>query len=131
MPTVSPVQQTSAPSAATPTSAASLDYNAFLSLLVEQMKNQDPTKPMDSTEYVAQLATFSNVEQSIQTNTNLTELLQASYLSQAGSIVGRTITSHDGKISGTVSEVRVLDDGIIAVLEGGQEVSVGGGVTVS
>lgn len=132
MTTVSPVQQqTQTANSATPASAASLDYNAFLSLLVEQMKNQDPTEPMDSTEYVAQLATFSNVEQSIQTNTNLTELLQASYLSQAGSMVGRTITSHDGKISGTVSEVRVLDDGIVAVLQNGEEITVGGGVTVS
>lgn len=132
MTTVSPVQQqTQAAGAATPASAASLDYNAFLKLLVEQMKNQDPTKPMDSTEYVAQLATFSNVEQSIQANTNLNKLLQASYLSQAGSMVGRTITSHDGEVSGTVSEVRVLSDGIVAVLEGGKEVNVGGGVTVS
>lgn len=131
MDAVSSIPQSTAKNAATTASAAALDYNTFLSLLVEQMKNQDPTKPMDSTEYVAQLATFSNVEQSIQTNTNLTELLQASYLSQAGSMVGRTITSHDGSISGTVSEVRVLDDGIVAVLDDGQEVSVGGGVTVS
>jgi flagellar basal-body rod modification protein FlgD len=107
MTTVSPVQQGAVQNPATPAGAASLDYNAFLRLLVEQMKNQDPTEPMDSTEYVAQLATFSNVEQSIQTNSSLNELLKASYLSQAGSIVGRTVTSHDGSVSGTVAEVRV------------------------
>jgi hypothetical protein len=37
----------------------------------EQMKNQDPTEPMDATEQIAQLATFSQVEQTIQTNKNL------------------------------------------------------------
>ena len=36
-----------------------LDYNAFLQLLIAQMKNQDPTKPMDSAQYMAQLASFS------------------------------------------------------------------------
>jgi hypothetical protein len=50
----------------------------------EQMKNQDPTEPMDATEQIAQLATFSQVEQTIQTNKNLEELLQSSSLSQAG-----------------------------------------------
>ena len=37
-------------------SKTSVDYQSFLKLLMAQMKNQDPTKPMDSTQYVAQLA---------------------------------------------------------------------------
>ena len=45
-----------------------MDYNAFLKLLIAQMKNQDPTEPMTSTQYMAQFATFSQVEQSIKTN---------------------------------------------------------------
>ena len=58
----------------TPTStssASTLDYSAFLKLLTAQMKFQDPTKPMDSTQFVAQLASFSNVEQGIKMNTKL------------------------------------------------------------
>ena len=42
---------------------ASLDYDSFLTLLIAQMKNQDPTDPMDSSEQISQLATFSQVEQ--------------------------------------------------------------------
>ena len=49
-------------------SKTQVDYQSFLKLLMAQMKNQDPTKPMESTEYVAQLATFSQVEQSVQMN---------------------------------------------------------------
>jgi flagellar basal-body rod modification protein FlgD len=110
---------------------ANVDYQSFLKLLVAQLKNQDPTNPMDSTQYMAQLASFSQVEQSIQINTKLDELLQASQLSQAGSIIGKTITSADGEMTGTVSEVRLYSDGIVAVLENGDQVLVGPGVTIS
>ncbi len=88
--------------AATPT-AQTVDYQSFLKLLVAEMKNQDPTSPMESTDYVAQLATFSQVEQSVQVNSKLEQLLQSSQLSQASSIIGRTVTSADGKISGNFS----------------------------
>ena len=111
--------------------AATVDYQAFLKLLVAQMKNQDPTSPMESTDYVAQLATFSQVEQSVQINNRLDQILQASVLSQAGSIIGRTVTTADGEISGTVAEVRMFSDGIIAVLEGGEEVPILPGVRIS
>ena len=53
-----------------------VDYQAFLRLLVAEMKNQDPTSPMESTDYVAQLATFSQVEQSVQANAKLDQILQ-------------------------------------------------------
>ena len=111
--------------------AATVDYQSFLKLLVAQMKNQDPTSPMESTDYVAQLATFSQVEQSVQINNRLDQILQASVLSQAGSIIGRTVTTADGEISGTVAEVRMFSDGIIAVLEGGEEVPILPGVRIS
>ncbi|PHR17348.1 MAG: flagellar basal body rod modification protein [Hoeflea sp.] len=110
---------------------ATLDYDTFLTLLVQQMKNQDPTEPMDATEQIAQLATFSQVEQTIQTNKNLESLLQSSTLNQAGSIIGRTLTSADGTISGVVSEVQVYSDGLIALLDSGEQVMVSAGVKIS
>lgn len=57
-----------------PASAGANDFQTFLTLLTAQMKNQDPLKPMESTEFVAQLASFSSVEQQIRTNDQL-ELL--------------------------------------------------------
>lgn len=47
------------------------DFETFLKLLTTQMRNQDPLKPLDSTEFVAQLASFSAVEQQVATNKNL------------------------------------------------------------
>ena len=64
------------------TSASTLDYNAFLGLLIAELKNQDPTKPMDSAQYIAQLASFSNVEQSVKANAKLDSLISAQQLSQ-------------------------------------------------
>jgi flagellar basal-body rod modification protein FlgD len=107
-----------------------IDYQSFLKLLIAEMKNQDPTKPMDSTEYVAQLATFSQVAQTVQTNSKLDQLLQTSALAQAGNIIGHSITSADGNITGTVSSVRLTSDGLIAILQNGQEVTMQSGVVI-
>lgn len=111
-------------------SKTSVDYDSFLRLLVAEMKNQDPSNPMDSTQYVAQLATFSQVEQSVQINKRLDQMLQSQTLSQADALIGRTITSADGKTSGQVAEVRLFSDGIIAVLKDGTQVVVGPGISV-
>ena len=112
------------------TSKTAVDYQSFLKLLIAEMKNQDPTKPMDSTQYVAQLATFSQVEQSVQTNTKLDQIVSSSALSQADAIIGRNITSADGKTSGTVASVTLSSSGLIAVLQDGTQVPVGAGVSI-
>ena len=127
------ISATSAPPTAA-TDAASktqVDYQSFLKLLVAQMKNQDPTDPMDSTQYMAQLAAFSQVEQSVQMNSKLDQMLQSSVLGQADALIGRTVTSADGKVSGKVEEVRLTSNGMVAVLEGGKEITVGTGITIS
>jgi flagellar basal-body rod modification protein FlgD len=108
-----------------------LDYNAFLQLLITQLKNQDPTAPMDPTEQVSQLATFSAVEQQVKTNAKLDSLLTSFALSQADSVIGRTVTSADGETSGKVASVRIVDGGAVAVLANGSEVTLGSGVTIS
>ena len=110
---------------------AMLDYDNFLQLLIAQMRNQDPTQPMDATEQIAQLATFSQVEQTIQTNQRLEMLLQSSALSEADAVIGRTVTSLDGKISGVVKEVTLYADGIVATLENGSRLPITPGVKIS
>lgn len=120
----------SATAASAAKSKTAVDYQSFLKLLVAEMKNQDPTKPMDSTQYVAQLASFSQVEQSVQINSKLEMMLQTSALSQADSLIGRNITSADGKTTGVVKEVVLASDGIVAVLEDGKFVPVTPGVKI-
>ncbi len=62
-----------------------LDKEAFLQLLVTQMKYQDPLQPTDNTEYVSQLATFSELEQ-------MTNLVASNDLTRASQLVGQYVT---------------------------------------
>ncbi|TKT77503.1 flagellar hook assembly protein FlgD [Aquamicrobium sp. LC103] len=127
---VPPISTTNTGTTNTTNAAQTVDYQSFLRLLVAQMKNQDPTSPMESTDYVAQLATFSQVEQSVQMNNRLEQILQASTFSQAGDLIGREIESADGKIKGKVESVRLFSDGIMAILDNGEQLPVWAGVII-
>ncbi|RLL64070.1 flagellar hook capping FlgD N-terminal domain-containing protein [Paenirhodobacter hankyongi] len=76
MSTVSGITPTTAKTASTTGSGTNIssDYQMFLKLLTTQMQNQDPTDPIDSSDYAVQLATFSGVEQQVKTNELLTSM---------------------------------------------------------
>ena len=59
-------------------SALSSNFNDFLSLLTTQLQNQDPSSPMDTSQVTRELAQFAGVQQQVDTNTNLTSLIQLS-----------------------------------------------------
>jgi flagellar basal-body rod modification protein FlgD len=130
MPTV---QTRAAAAASTDRSGASsanlINYDAFLQLLVAQMKNQDPTEPTESSEYLAQFAAFSNVEQSIQINERLDVLLSQGMVMQAGSLVGKTYTK--GDVTGVIKSVTFENGGLSLTLQSGKKVTLGDGATIS
>jgi flagellar basal-body rod modification protein FlgD len=76
------------------TKSDDLDKQAFLELLTTQLKYQDPMNPMENTEFVAQLAQFSSLEQlwnvnsTLQTNSQLTQAMHNSMIS---SLIGKEI----------------------------------------
>lgn len=122
----------SATTQATASSAATVDYNSFLKLLIAELRNQDPTQPMDPTQQMSQLASFSSVEQAVQMNTKLDALITMSALSQAESAIGRTLTSGDGSIHGVISSVQIGGGGsVFATLADGQKVKLEDGVTLA
>lgn len=110
---------------------ANMNYDSFLQLLIAQMKNQDPTEPMDASEQISQLATFSQVEQTIQTNSHLRSMLQAEALTRAGDLVGKYVQSADDKVMGKVREVEVYSDGFIVITEANEKVLLQAGVVFS
>jgi flagellar basal-body rod modification protein FlgD len=86
----------SATSTTAPNSLATLSSNFgdFLNLLMTQLKNQDPSSPMDANSFTSELVQFSSVEQQINTNASLTTLIQltqAGDVSQATAVVGKQV----------------------------------------
>jgi len=131
---VSSVSSTSSSSTTSSTSKAAqeatLDYNSFLKLLLEQMKNQDPTKPVDETQMLSQLAQFSAVGQSIQTNTKLDTLISSTNTQAAVNLIGQTITSLTDGTTGTVKSIEVTSSGSSAVLTSGSKIDLSTGIKV-
>lgn len=85
-------KDTTATSSSDTTSA--LGQDAFLKLLITQLKNQNPLNPQDNTAFVAQLAQFSSLQGIQNLNTTMTGLasgMQSSQALQASSLVGRTV----------------------------------------
>lgn len=80
----------------------SADYNSFLQLLTAQVANQDPLEPMDSSTFVTQLAQLSQVEQTIQANSNLEQIsarLAATGAMADLALVGREVTLPSDQLS--------------------------------
>jgi flagellar basal-body rod modification protein FlgD len=114
---------------ATKSSANMVNYEAFLQLLVAQMKNQDPTQPTDSGEYLSQLASFSGVEQAIQTNDKLDAMLAQNSIAQAGALVGRHYAA--GDVEGVITSVTFSGGSMTLTLDNGERVKPGDGATIS
>ena len=84
--------------------------DTFLKLLVAQMRYQDPSNPTSSSEFMAQTATFTQVEKLEQLATQNASLLTMQRALSAGAMVGHTVsyTDTDGTTkTGTVSAVRI------------------------
>lgn len=129
--TVTPITSNYPNATARSLTKTSTDYDNFLQLLVTELKNQDPTKPLDPTQMVTQLATFSSVEQAVKTNSLLSALGDTLTLSQGSVLIGRTITSEDGAVSGPIRSVTTDERGLVAMLKNGSEVPVTAGASIS
>ncbi|MCP4600078.1 MAG: flagellar hook assembly protein FlgD [Proteobacteria bacterium] len=84
-----------------PVGGSDLDKTAFLSLLVAQLKNQDPLEPMSNSEFVAQLAQFSSVEQLVGVNEGLNVLgVQQMGMAnaQAATLIGNEVEVRSDKL---------------------------------
>jgi flagellar basal-body rod modification protein FlgD len=104
---------TTTPNAITAAAADTLTQNDFLKLLTAQLKNQDPTEPVDATQQVTQLAQFSSVAGISEINTTLKAIqdkLAGGSTSDALSYIGRTVLAPgntafprtDGGLTGAV-----------------------------
>ena len=107
-----------------------VDPNMFLKLLVTTIQHQDPTNPTDPTQMLQQLASMSQVQQSALTNVKLASLLETLSIGQSAALVGRQVTSADGENLGRVDAVRFTGGSMVALMQSGQELVLGPGVTI-
>lgn len=94
-----------------------LGKDAFLTMMVAQLKNQDPLNPMEGTDFTSQLAQFSGLEQQITTNNNLAAILETLNASQENDnifdFIGKDVLSDGNPV--TVSNGKVVSGGQFAL----------------
>ena len=81
-----------------------LGIQDFLKILTSQLNNQDPLKPVDNQEFIAQIAQFTTLEQSRQLNDKIRQLLTQQSTTQSVGMLGKTVdvSSNSGNVTGTV-----------------------------
>jgi flagellar basal-body rod modification protein FlgD len=106
--TVTPANSTPATTGSQPDAMKQLssNFSTFLTLLTTQLKNQDPTSPMDSNQFTQQLVMYSQVEQQIDTNDNLKTLI-----SQGASTAASMTTGYLGKKVSVTNGLASLSNG--------------------
>jgi|GEM_PF-1165797 len=128
-----PISATSSAASTSPISAAmgstDVNKNQFLQLLVHQLKAQDPFEPVKNEQFLAQLATFSQLEEQQASSGLLRNILAAQEaqltlggLSQAASLIGRTVeyldTTTGAQVRGTVQSVFFAEEGVMVEVDG-------------
>ncbi|MDW7673509.1 MAG: flagellar hook capping FlgD N-terminal domain-containing protein [Bacillota bacterium] len=115
-----------------------LGKDDFLKLLVTQLKFQDPLKPMEDKEFIAQMAQFSSLEQMQNLNSSFKQFAESAELmlanqqsslheklvSQAIGLIGKKVTAitESGEVTGLVNKIRMVD-GIPKLLVNDQLIS--------
>ena len=94
------------------TQSSSLNMQDFLKILLTQLNYQDPMKPMDNQEFMAQLAQFTTLEQTQQLNTKIDQLISTQAALQSVGLIGRTadITVTSGTVTGTIKALSLSGD---------------------
>lgn len=129
-----PYSVENAKNARLPSQTTGVSKDSFLTLLVTQLRNQDPLQPVGNTEFITQLAQFQSLESQLDANAKIQDLvslqqsqLALSGLSQAALLVGKDVTWIDaeGKEgSGTVKSVTV-ENGVMMINTANAKVPVG------
>jgi flagellar basal-body rod modification protein FlgD len=96
------ISATAATSAATQLNGVGLQD--FLKILTSQLSNQDPLKPLDNQEFIAQVAQFASLEQNRQLNQKIDQLLSVQAATQSVGLLGKTVevNSSEGLVTGQV-----------------------------
>ena len=102
---------------------ADLSSTEFVDILVQELTNQSPFKPNDSSKILEQLSSLRNIESQTQLQDKLGDLVLQNQVSRASGMIGKMVEGLDGnndRINGLVTSVRVADDKAILELDTGK-----------
>ncbi len=100
---------------------AQISQKEFMKLLVAELSNQDPLKPMENQQFVQQLASLQQLESSAALTDGIRDLVRLQQLSSASSLLGREVVGVDadgGFVSGKVERVATEGNQIVLVVNG-------------
>jgi flagellar hook assembly protein FlgD len=110
---VGQTQSSSAYTSSTSSSAGSTDVSAqFMTLLMAQLKNQNPLEPMDDSQLLNQMTSLNTLSELKSISEKIDNMAKASQSSYAASLIGKTITAADdakGTVSGVVTSMQYID----------------------
>ena len=89
-----------------------LGQDDFLQLLVTQMRNQDPMAPMQDTEFIAQMAQFTSLEQSRKMSEDMAEMRSQTSFQQGVGLLNQQVTVKVGEeapLTGIVTELQMVE----------------------
>ena len=114
------------------TGSKNLGVNDFLKLITVQLTSQDPLKPMEDTQFISQMASFTSLEQMQALSKNFSDFTSQQELSRAQDYLGKTVTiaTTNGNVSGPVNKVS-FEDGLALLSVGGKEYSATDVISVS
>jgi flagellar basal-body rod modification protein FlgD len=114
---------------------AELGKNDFLKLMIAQLQAQNPLEPSNGTEYISELAQFSQLEQTTNLAQSSSQSAAAQRVAQAVGLIGHTVSYTDPSTgatdSGSVQSIEITTEGATLTVEGTPGIALAGVTEVS
>ena len=103
---------------------AAMSSKDFLKIMIQELRNQDPLKPQDTSKLMEQISSLRNIESQTSLQEQLKSLVSQNQVAAASNLIGKLVTGVDQtntKASGLVTAVRVTSNGVLLQLDSGSE----------
>lgn len=90
-------------------STVNVNQTDYMKVFMQELAYQDPLKPIDNREFMAQMAQFSALQQAAETSAHVTELLEVAYDNRGINLVGKEVRMSDSNEYGIVQSVYLND----------------------
>jgi flagellar basal-body rod modification protein FlgD len=98
----------------------------FIKMMVTQLQNQDPTKPADNGQLLAQMSQIGQLQSSTTLTESIKGLVLQNQIGSAGNLIGKNVAGLDDQsnpVKGVVNSVKVQSDGVVLELDNGNKLA--------